>query len=358
MKKIITVLVLTLLPFILMAADAKLSQEKLDQVMAPIALYPDPLLSEMLMASTYPEQVQEAAEWSKNNPDQKGDDAVQAVANNTWDPSVASLVAFPQVLDMMGEKPDWVKEMGDAFLAEPGRVMDTVQRLRMKARDAGNLKSSNEQQVIVEKSDGVTTIIIEPASPQTIYVPVYNPMYVYGAWMYPAYPPYYYYPPYFVPAPGFYYGFTFGIFVGNTMWGSFNWHHHDIYINVRKYNTINFHRRININAANASWRNDLRHNNRPPIIYVNKPYQRDLQRINARKAMEHKGINLKHERQNLDKRSVSKVKDHEREERDNRAREIRNRDSHKHDRSSKGDERGYKSDRESDGDAMHMRRDR
>ena len=134
------------------------------------------------MASTYPEQVKEAAAWSKGNPEQKGDDAVKAVQDKDWDPSVASLVAFPQALVMMGDKPDWVKQMGDAFLAEPDKVMDTVQGLRKKAKDAGNLENNDQQKVVVDSSSSQTVIVIEPSNPEVIYVPTYNPTVVYGTW--------------------------------------------------------------------------------------------------------------------------------------------------------------------------------
>ena len=120
------------------------SKEQLDQMTAQVALYPDPLLSQVLMASTYPADVAEAAKWSRAHPDDKGDEAVEKVQDQPWDPSVQSLVAFPQVIIMMGEKPDWVKDLGDAFLAQPDDVMDSVQRLRVAAQKAGNLKSNDE----------------------------------------------------------------------------------------------------------------------------------------------------------------------------------------------------------------------
>jgi len=157
----------------------------LEQILAPIALYPDSLLAQILMASTYPLEVVQADRWAKQNKDLKGDALTAALEKQPWDPSVKSLVNFPQVLAMMSEKLDWTQKLGDAFLAQQKDVMDTVQGLRKKAVDAGNLKTTKEQQVIVEKE----TIIIEPASTQVVYVPTYNPTVVYGAWPYPAYPP-------------------------------------------------------------------------------------------------------------------------------------------------------------------------
>src|SRR5262245_50442629 len=132
-------------------AAAPASKEQLEQLLAPIALYPDSLLSQVLMACTYPADVADAAKWVKAHPDNKGDSAVKAVQDQPWDPSVQSLAAFPQILDMMGAQPDWVQKTGDAFLASSKDVLDAVQRLRQKAQKAGNLKSSEQQKVIVEQ---------------------------------------------------------------------------------------------------------------------------------------------------------------------------------------------------------------
>jgi hypothetical protein len=184
-------------------AAAPASKEQLEQLLAPIALYPDSLLSQVLMAATYPADVADAAKWVKAHPDSKGDAAVKAVQGQSWDPSVQSLAAFPQILDMMGGQPDWVQKLGDAFLASSKDVLDAVQRLRQKAQKAGNLKSSEQQKVIVEQEPTTqqTIIKVEPAQPETVYVPAYNPTVVYGAWPYPSYPPYYYPPsPYYYPA--------------------------------------------------------------------------------------------------------------------------------------------------------------
>ncbi len=160
------VIMLCLSPGTVQAEDATSSEAELDQMMAPIALYPDALLAQILMAATYPADVAEAVKWSKDNPDQDGDAAVKAVQDKSWDPSVMSLVAFPQVLAMMGEQPDWVQNVGDAFLADSEAVMDTVQKLRSKAKEEGNLETSEQQTVIVEEpSSSETVIIIEPADP-------------------------------------------------------------------------------------------------------------------------------------------------------------------------------------------------
>jgi hypothetical protein len=178
------------------ASKNAFSEEQLAQILAPIALYPDDLLSQILMASTYPLEVVQASRWATQNKNLKGDALAKALEKQPWDPSVKSLINFPPVLDMMNEKLDWTGSLGDAFLAQPKDVMGTVQKLRAKAEAEGNLKTTKEQKVIVEKE--TQTIIIEPADPEVIYVPAYNPTVVYGPWWYPAYPPYYYYPPGYV----------------------------------------------------------------------------------------------------------------------------------------------------------------
>lgn len=237
---------------------AALSGQQLDALTAPIALYPDALLAQVLMAATFPQDVEAAAAWSKANPNLKGDDAVKAVASQPWDPSVQSLVAFPQVLATMASKPDWVQQIGNAFLAQPNDVMDSVQRLRVQAQKAGNLKSNEQQKVVVQPATSTTTqtIVIEPANPQVVYVPTYNPTVVYGAWPYPAYPPVYMPPPPgYAIATGFVSGLAFGagVAVANSLWGGFNWGAHDVNINVNRYNNINVNNRINANTSTANW---------------------------------------------------------------------------------------------------------
>ena len=227
--------------------------EELEAVVAPIALYPDALLAQIFMASTYPLEVVEAARWSKEHPDVTGDAVADAVQDQNWDPSVKSLVAFPQVLTMMNEKLDWTQKLGDAFLAQQADVMQAVQRLRNKAMETGNLKSGDEVTIKTEpapaaetaESSGTTvaaaptqTIIIESADPEIIYVPTYNPTVVYGGWGYPMYPPYYYYPPGYV-AGGAFWSFSFGFVVGGALWGNCNWGGNDIDIDIDRENNFN-----------------------------------------------------------------------------------------------------------------------
>src|SRR5439155_15336650 len=211
-------------------------QEELDQILAPIALYPDPLISQILMASTYPLEVVQADRFAKQNASLKGEALTKALESQSWDPSVKSLVNFPQVLTMMNEKLDWTQKLGDAFLAQQKPVMDTIQSLRAKAQAAGNLKTTKEQTVIVEEK----IIKIESASPQVIYVPTYNPTVVYGAWAYPAYPPYSYYPPGYVATSMF--AFGAGVAMGAAWgyaWGNSNWSGGDVDVDVNRNTNIN-----------------------------------------------------------------------------------------------------------------------
>ncbi len=226
--------------------DKPFSQEQLDQLLAPIALYPDSLLAQIFMASTYPLEVVQAGRWVKANKTLKADALTAALEKENWDPSVKSLVNFPQVLEMMNEQLDWTQKLGDAFLAQQKDVMDTVQQLRAKAQTAGNLKTTEQQTVVVEKE--TQTIVIQPASPQVVYVPTYNPAVVYGPWLYPAYPPYAYYPPGYVAGAALF-SFGVGVAVGAAWgyaWGNCNWRGGDVNVNINQNANIN----RNINRGN------------------------------------------------------------------------------------------------------------
>ena len=252
-------------------ASQKLTNQQLDALTAPVALYPDALLAQVLMASTYPSQVTEAQAWSKANPNVKGDDAVKAVQSEPWDPSVQSLVAFPQALATMASKIDWVTQLGNAFIAQPSDVMDSVQRLRSAAQKAGNLKTTEQQKVTTappppgSTTTSTTVIQIEPANPQVVYVPTYNPTVVYGTWPYPAYPPVYVPPP-----PGYAFGtalvsgLAFGAGVAITAglwnWASPAWNRGNVNVNVNRYNNINVNRRLDVNSNTARWNRDTTFN--------------------------------------------------------------------------------------------------
>jgi hypothetical protein len=234
------------------------SQEELNQLLAPIALYPDALLAQILMASTYPLEVAVAERWLKANPNLKGKALEDALQQQSWDPSVKSLTVLPQVLTMMSEKIDWTQKLGDAFLAQQQDVMATAQALRRKAVEQGNLKDSKEQKVITESAGTTTVIRIEPSNPEVVYVPTYNPTVVYGAWPYPAYPPYYYYPPGYV-AGGALFAFTAGAIVGGALWGNCNWGGGDVNINTNRYNSFN-----RTNIQNGNWSHNAQHRGAVP----------------------------------------------------------------------------------------------
>ena len=233
-----------------------LSQDQLDGLLAPIALYPDELLTQVLMASTYPLEVVEAARFVKANPNLRGQALDDALKDKNWDPSVLSLAPFPQVLDMMNEKLEWTQRLGDAFLADEAAVMRTVQMLRERAQQAGNLQSTEQQRVYVQDRN----IIIEPAQPQYVYVPVYNPLVIYGPWWAPAYRPWYWYPPPiwgYPPAPPWW-GVRAGFF-----WGS-GWVVHRSYWGWARPNWTRNNVNININVNNNYWASRPQYRDRYP----------------------------------------------------------------------------------------------
>jgi hypothetical protein len=240
-------------------ASTPFRQEEIEQLVAPVALYPDALLAQVLMASTYPLEVVLAARWTQANPKVSGAALESAMQGQSWDPSVKSLTAVPQVLAMMEQKIDWTQKLGDAFLGQEAELMKAVQRLRAKASAAGNLKSGKEQTVTTKTEGGETIIVIEPAT-EVVYVPTYDPSYVYGYWPYPAYPPYYWYP------PGYYYpggAFLAGIVIGAWLWGGMTWGGdrpgvggggNRVYVDHRKYNSFN-----RTNISDGSWRHNAEH---------------------------------------------------------------------------------------------------
>jgi uncharacterized protein DUF3300 len=225
--------------------------EQLDALLAPIALYPDALLTQVLMASTFPLQVVSAGRWLEDpaNKPLSGDALAKALGPQTWDPSVKSLVPFPSVLALLNSNLDWTQQLGYAFADQQAAVMDSVQRLRAQAQTVGNLKTTEQQIVRAEKQ----VIIIEPARPTIVYVPSYNPVVVYGAWPYPAYPPVYLPPP-----PGYVFGtalvsgiaFATGVVIVGSLWGwaQPGWGRGYVNVNVKHYNSINVNRtQINSN---------------------------------------------------------------------------------------------------------------
>jgi hypothetical protein len=248
-------------------ASRQFRQEELDQMLAPVALYPDSLLAQILMAATYPLEVVQADRWAKANKNLGGDQLNDALDQKEWDPSVKALVPFPQVLSMMSERLEWTQKLGDAFLDQQDEVMDTVQRLRARAQAAGNLRDTEEQRVMAE--DG--GIVIEPVNPEVVYVPVYDPTVIYGPWWYPAFPPIF-----FPPPPGLVivrgFGFWRGVTVGRAWdhgWGYWDWRHHYVNVNVNRH--ININRNISITRTNIQttrWQHDVSH--RKGVTYRNE----------------------------------------------------------------------------------------
>ncbi len=216
--------------------NVEFSQAELDQMLAPIALYPDALLSQVLIASTYPLEVIQADRWVRSNKDLKAEDALKFAENKNWDPSVKALVAFPDILKRMSEDVDWTQRLGDAFLSNEGDVMDAVQRLRKRAYANGNLEKA--QHITVERDDN--HIVIEPAEERIVYVPVYDTRVVYGNWWWPEYPPIYWHYPSYNYVSGFYWGSS--IYLGhNYFYSSCHWRDRRIVVIDRHHPNTHFY---------------------------------------------------------------------------------------------------------------------
>jgi hypothetical protein len=289
LSRLITAALLCLLPLDALAqtpaaapSQALLKPAELDQLVAPIALYPDALLSEVLIASTYPLEVVQADRWAKSNNSLKGEALTAALAKQGWDDSVKALAQVPNVLTMMADQLDWTQKLGDAVLAQQPELMDAIQRLRGRAQANGKLQSTKEQTVTVKSAapaqggggqaqEGQAPaqyIVIEPTSPTEMYVPYYDPAVVYGAWPYPDYSPYY-----FPPPPGYYAGgaiaagiaFGSAVAIGHAIWGNCDWGRRNINVANRNVNINNLDR-SNINnfnkwEHNADHRHGVKYNN-------------------------------------------------------------------------------------------------
>jgi Protein of unknown function (DUF3300) len=237
--------------------SGNLSKDQIAQLVAPIALYPDDLLAQILMASTYPLEVVEADRWIKQNPGLKGESLDKALIDKNWDVSVKSLCQYPDVLSSMSQNLDMTAQLGDAFLSQQKDVMDTIQELRAQAQAQGNLKTTAQQTVTVDPVDP-QVIVIQPANTQVVYVPVYNPTVVYGAWPYPAYQPYsWYYPGAAIAGAAI--GFGIGYAVGASWgWSNCNWHGGNVNVNYNRttnFNTVN----INNRTGNQNWQHNVDH---------------------------------------------------------------------------------------------------
>jgi hypothetical protein len=250
--------------------SAKLPNDQLDSLVAPIALYPDPLLAQVLAASTYPLEIVQLQQWMEKHPDLKGDALAAAVEKEKWDPSVQAMAGLPDVIKRLGDDIKWTTDLGNAFLAQEKDVMDAVQRMRKKASDGGNLKTTEQQKVTTQVVETKEVIVIQQANPQVIYVPTYNPVVVYG-------PPVYPYPPIYYPPPSAYYagmaiGFGVGIAMGACCYGGWGWgprwgYGGSIHINVNnryvnhynRYNTVNRY-----GGANGNWNHNAAHRGAAP----------------------------------------------------------------------------------------------
>ncbi len=252
------------------------SQAELDQLLAPVALYPDALLSQLLMAATYPLEVVQAARWSRANRDLQGDEAVRAVEDRDWDPSVKSMVAFPELLQRMDERLEWTERLGEAFLAQEEQVMGTVQQLRQRADDAGNLRSSDEL-VVRREAD---YIMLDPPSPERVYVPYYDTRVVYGRWWWPEYQPYVWAPwAGYSWSPGYsVFGWGLGVPLSSGFfYGTFDWPRRYVrYGNVRPW----YYRGSTRWHNGDRWRHD--DSRRASTRYRNHPNHRDGRRDGRR----------------------------------------------------------------------------
>lgn len=259
------IVILLALPVAVSAKDGggDFSREELTQMLAPVALYPDALLSQVLMAATYPLEVVAADRWIKRQPLLKGDNLDEALRDQDWDASVKALCHVPAVLGLMSERLEETTRLGDAFLAQEKQVMDIIQELRLRAMREGNLQSDDKQKVTIQE-DG--TIVIESADPQTVYVPYYNTRYVYGSWWYPAWPPWYWGPGEVVIGPGIYFwpDFYFGFGFGFGYWSHFDWYGRTIIIDAQR--RPRFYRpEYDWDSRRGSWRHEPRH--RLGVVY-------------------------------------------------------------------------------------------
>src|ERR1700730_1924226 len=223
---------------------AQQTPEQLQQLVAPISLYPDALVAQILAAATYPDQVVEADRWLQQHTDLKGEQLGKEVDKQPWDPSLKALTEFPSVLANMDKNLSWTSSLGDAYVNQQQDVMNAVQVMRSRAEKAGNLKSTSQEKV----SEQGQTIVIEPVDPEVVYVPEYDPWLVYGEPI-GMWPGWYWYPGLFFDGPGIAFGLGFGIgFFGGFGWGwhhwGYDWHHHDIRFDHHHYES---HSRIFVN---------------------------------------------------------------------------------------------------------------
>ncbi len=245
---------------------AKIPNDQLDSLVAPIALYPDPLLAQTLAASTYPLEIIQLQQWMAKHPDLKGEALAAAVEKQNWDPAVQGLAGLPDVVKRLGDDIKWTTDLGNAFLAQQSDVMDAVQRMRKKASDSGNLKTTEQQKVTTQVVQTQEVIVIQQANPQVIYVPAYNPVVVYGPPIYP-YPPIYY-PPVGYYAAGVAIGFGVGVAMG-AFWGGGwgygpRWGYGSVHINVNNRYVNHYNRYNSYNRYGGNWNHNPQHRGGAP----------------------------------------------------------------------------------------------
>jgi hypothetical protein len=259
-------------------AAVKIPADQLDSLVAPIALYPDPLLAQVLAAATYPLEIVQLQQWLVKNKELKDQALADAVKKQNWDPSIQAMAALPDVVKRLADDIRWTTDLGNAFLAQQSDVMDAVQRMRKKAADKGNLKTTEQQKVETKMVENKTVIVVEQANPQVVYVPSYDPVYVYG-------PPIYPYPPIYYPPPGYYaagmaISFGVGIAIGAAWGGGWGWGcgwgHNDIDVDINNdfnRNTninrgdTNINRggdRTNVGSGNSKWQHNAEHRGAAP----------------------------------------------------------------------------------------------
>jgi len=268
-----------------------LAPDQLDDLVAPIALYPDPLVSQILVASTYPLELVQASQWLQRNPGFTGAALTQAAQQQSWDPSIQALVVFPDLVKRLNQDITWTTNLGNAFLSQQGDVMDAVQRMRAKAQQAGKLSSTSQQTVTTTNDAGQPVIAIQPANPQMMYLPEYDPAFIWGPSLYYPYASWYY--------PGAYFGFGIGIPMGLYFgggwggWGGwgwgFGWGAHSIFVNNSFIHRYNFNSRgIGSLNGRSAWTHDASH--RGGVPYSNAGLA-NRYRGNARQSLQSRAAN-------------------------------------------------------------------
>ena len=274
-----------------------LTPDQLNDLVAPIALYPDPLVSQIMVASTYPLEVVQAYQWLQRNPGLSGPDLTAAAQQQNWDPSVQALVMFPDVLKRLNDDVTWTTNLGNAFLAQQRDVMDAVQHMRQSAQQAGQLASTPQENVVSTTDNGQPAIEILPADPEVIYVPVYDPVWIWGPPRWYPYPRWFW-PPRTVAVGGVGFGFGVGINVGIFFgggwhgWDGWGWHpgwgNHSVIVNNTFIHQYNFNAgRISNAHGNAVWEHDAAHRGGVPYA---RPELNDRFRGNVRQTVAPRSI--------------------------------------------------------------------